>query len=88
MYTKKNIFVIFGFLGKEPILDYVINTKNQTLRANFFCKFFILAQKQDCNQKREKNFLPEIFVFDYEKNAYHTTFIFENYMISLFPDRN
>ena len=75
--------MIFGFFSDEElILVYVINTK----MSNFACKFFIrkiyiLTQQQVCSQKRDKNFLPQIFIFVYEKNAYHTIFIY-GYQIS------
>ena len=51
----------------------------------FFRKTYILPQMQICSQKKAiENFLRQIFIFVYEENAYHTIFIYENFMISIF----
>ena len=47
----------------------------------FFLVKFIFQHK---NKKWIKSFLPQIFNFVYEKNAYHTIFIYKNFMISNF----
>ena len=86
MKQKKLFLVIFGFLGEKLSLDYVINTKSQILPVKiFFRKIYFLAQKQVCNQKRDKKFFTSNFCFSFwEKNAYHTIFIYENFMINIF----
>ena len=63
--------MIFGFLGEKLSLDYVINTKSQSLPVNiFFRKIYFLAQKQVATKKGIKNFLPQIFVFLFEKKMH------------------
>ena len=83
---KKHLFMyLLGFLGEKLILDYVKNTKMSNFASKLiFRKIFILEQMQICSQKGIKNFLSQVFVFVYEKNAYHTIFIHENFMISFF----
>ena len=70
-----------GFLGEKLILDYV--HKNVKFCMQFFFVKFIFWHKLAA-KKRIKNFFPQIFIFVYEKNAYHTIFIYENFMISIF----
>ena len=85
MFTKKHFFfVIFGFFGEKPILDYVITQKCQILHANFFFAKIFFSIKANLQPKKGLKFFTSNFFFVYEKSAYHTIFIYENFMISIF----
>ena len=86
--TKKNTFVIFGFFAwkTHPGRHY----KHQVrfcMQHFFFVKFLYEHKSKFAARKRIINFIPQICVFIYEKKAYHTIFIYENYMLSIFSDQ-
>ena len=76
----------FGLFGwkTHPGLRY--KHKNSIFACKNFFSFNLYFSKKCkfATKKGIKNFLPKVFVFVYEKNADHTIFFYENFMISIF----
>ena len=80
-FNKGNKKIVFGW---KLNLESFINTKSQNLQATLFSVKFIFEHKNKfANKKGTKIFISNL-CFCLWKKVYHTIFIFENYMISLF----
>ena len=86
VFKKKTLFVIFGFVEWQthPGLRYKHKKKQILHEKLFFRKDFHLSTKASLQPKKGLKIFTSNLCFCLWKKAYHTIFIYENYMIIFF----